>query len=259
MTSVQGVGNIVYAGHQFRFRPAERFPLMTTRSLEGGRWKAIVAELLWFLSGSSKISDLHRHGVRLWDAWATPEICEQYGLPPGDVGRIYGPQWRSWRATDGRVIDQISRLVEEIKKNPDSKRMKVIAWNPEDVDRVFIAPCHGDFKCVVAEGVIDLCMTQRSADLPIGVPYNIASYSLLLLMLAQVTGLKAGEFVHHLQDVHIYDNQVDLLREQLQRSPRPLPRVNVNQAVRNIFDFTLQDFAVVGYNPHPPIKFPVGV
>lgn len=255
-TSVQGVGNTVYAGAELRFRPAQKFPLITTRSLKGS-WRAIVGELLWFLSGSSDIKDLHQVGIHLWDAWATTEICKQYGLPAGNLGHIYGPQWRAWRTTQGGTIDQISNLICEIKERPDSKRMKVIAWNPEDVERVFIAPCHGDFKCVVAEGILDLCMVQRSADLPIGVPFNIASYSLLLLMIARVTGLKPGEFVHQLQDIHIYDNQVQAMREQLVREPRSLPHVKLNPSVADLFAFTINDFTLEGYDPHPPIKIPV--
>ena len=257
-TSVQGVGNTVYAGAEMRFRPSEEFPLITTRSLKGS-WKAIIGELLWFLSGSNNVSDLHKNGIHLWDSWATKDICDQYGLPEGSVGRIYGPQWRAWLTRSGTTIDQITKLVEEIMTKPDSKRMKVIAWNPEDVDGVFVAPCHGDFKCVVAEGVIDLCMVQRSADLPIGVPFNMASYSKFLLMLAQVTGLQAGEFVHQLQDIHIYDNQVEAIKQQLMRQPRHLPHVKLNPNVKSLFDFTIDDFVLEGYDPHPPIKIPVAV
>lgn len=292
-TSVQGVGNTVYAGHEMRFRPAEAFPLLTTRSLKGS-WKAMVAELLWFLSGSNNIADLHAMGVHLWDPWATEEICKRKNLPPGSIGRSYGPQWRNWlrredktldvveqmlastisaeekiasltsmltrHRDDSRPIDQISDLIKEITTRPDSKRMKVTAWNPEDITKVFIAPCHGDFKCVVAEGVVDLCMTQRSCDLPIGIPFNMASYSLLLLMIAQVTSLKPGEFVHHLQDIHIYDDQVEPFKEQLKRQPRPLPQITLNPEVKNIFAFTLSDFTLSGYDPHPAIKgIPVGV
>ena len=228
-TSVQGPGTIVYPGYQMRFRPAEEFPLITTRSMKGS-WKAMVHELLWFLSGSDDTADLHKHGVRLWDQWATPEICVRYGLEPGKVGPIYGPQWRSWRKREnetvdriisildldvlerknvsneekisaiklllegrpqgGYFIDQISQVVDEIKSRPDSKRMKVVSWNPEDVDRVFVAPCHGDFKFIVAEGELYLNLWQRSADILIGVPFNMAGYGLLLLMVAHVTGLK---------------------------------------------------------------------
>ncbi len=262
-SSVQGVGNTVYAGYQMKFRPAEEFPLITTRSLGGRAWRALVAELLWFLSGSDNVTDLHKMGVKLWDPWATTEICERYGLPPGSVGRIYGPQWRSWLCRDGSTIDQIARLIEEIKNSPDSKRLKVTAWNPEDVvgsdgvEKVFIAPCHGDFKCVVAEGVIDMCMTQRSADLPVGVPFNIASYSLLLLMIAQVTGLKAGEFTHHLQDIHIYDNQVEEIKRQLQVTPKQLPQMILNPAATDLFSFQVDDFTLVGYDPHPFFRIPV--
>ncbi len=262
-TSVQGVGNTVYAGYQMKFRPADEFPLLTTRSLAGKPWRALVAELLWFLSGSGDTADLNKVGVRLWDQWATPEICDRYNLPHGTVGQLYGSQWRSWLCRDGSTIDQISRLINEIKTNPDSKRMKVTAWNPEDVEdskgveRVFIAPCHGDFKCIVAEGVVDLCMTQRSADLPVGVPFNIASYSLLLLMIAQVTGLKAGEFTHHLQDIHIYDNQIEETKSLIKLEPKPLPKVRLNPTVDNLFSFTMDDLTLENYDPHPFFKIPV--
>lgn len=258
-SSVQGVGNIVYVGHELRFNPAKEFPLITTKSLRLS-WKAVIAELLWFLSGSDDIKDLHRDDVHLWDAWATKKICDQYSLPEGRLGRIYGPQWRTWRGVDGRIIDQISNVIDEIKTRPDSKRMMVTSWNPAEVDDVFVSPCHGIFKFVVAEGVIDLCMTQRSADLPIGVPFNIASYSLLLLMMAQVTGLKPGTFSHYMMDIHVYDNQVELLRTvQLGREPRLLPSVQLNPSVKNIFEFKLDDFTLEGYNPHPAIKYPVGI
>ena len=246
-----------------KFRPAEEFPLLTTRSLAGKPWRAIIAELLWFLSGSDNVTDMHKIGVHLWDQWATPEICDQYHLPHGSVGRLYGPQWRSWLCRDGSTIDQISRLINEIKSTPDSKRMKVTAWNPEDVqdsrevERVFIAPCHGDFKCVVSEGILDLCMTQRSADLPVGVPFNIASYSLLLLILAQATGLKPGEFTHHLQDVHIYDNQLEETKKLLTLKPRMLPTVRLNSTVTDLFAFKMDDFTLDGYDPHPFFKIPV--
>lgn len=258
-TSTQGIGNIVYPGHMLRFRPAEAFPLLTTKSLRSS-WKAIVVELLWFLSGSSRVEDLHRHGVHIWDQWATKEICDRYSLPEGDLGPIYGPQWRAYRAWDGRSIDQVTRLIEEIKVFPDSKRMMVDSWNPADVDRVMVAPCHGTpWKCIVAEGELNLLMVQRSCDLLVGVPFNIASYSLLFLMLAQVTGLKPGEFIHFLMDIHIYDNQVDGAREQLTREPRPLPRVILNPAVTDLFSFTLDDFTLEGYTPHPYIRIPVAL
>lgn len=293
-TSVQGPGTIVYPGYEMRFRMDDGFPLITTRSLKGS-WKAVRAELLWLLSGSDDIADLHKDGVHLWDSWATPEICAQYGLQPGRLGRIYGPQWRSWsrrendlvdkiadiiawveplngekiraikkllenRPRGGETIDQIANLVHEIKTFPDSKRMKVTAWNPEDVDKVFIAPCHGDFKFIVAEGGLYLILSQRSADLLVGVPFNIAGYALLLLMMAQVTGLKAVEFVHYLIDVHIYFNQVEYAKMQLERAPKPLPEVWLNLAVTDIFGFQLDDFVLKNYNPHPAIKgIPVAI
>lgn len=292
-TSVQGPGTIVYPGYQMRFRPAEEFPLITTRSMKGS-WRAMVHELLWFLSGSDDTADLHKHGVHLWDPWATPEICAQYGLEPGKVGPIYGPQWRRWRKREnetvdriaallgqnvsaeekvgaivrmlegrpqgGYFVDQISQVVDEIKTSPDSKRMKVVSWNPEDVDRVFVAPCHGDFKFIVAEGELYLNLWQRSADILIGVPFNMAGYGLLLLMVAQVTGLKPAEFIHQISDAHIYYDQLDYARIQLSREPRPLPKIVLNPKDDNLLSFTFGDFKLEGYDPHPPIKgIPVGV
>jgi len=258
-TSVQGIGNRVYTGHELRFEPDMGFPLLTTKNMKGS-WKAIVAELLWFLSGSDDIKDLHRDNVHLWDAWATKEICDQYNLPEGRLGRIYGPQWRSWRGVGGKIIDQISNVIEEIKTRPDSKRMMVTSWNPAEVDDVFIAPCHGIFKFIVAEGIIDLCMMQRAADLPIGVPFNIASYALLHRMVAQVTGLTLGIFSHYLTDIHIYNDQIEIMKDvQLVREPRPLPRLQLNPDVKNIFEFKIEDFTLADYNPHPYIKYPVGV
>lgn len=257
-SGTQGIGNIVYPGHVLRFRPAEAFPLITTKSLKGGAWRAVIGELLWFLSGSSNIADLHKYGVHIWDQWATKEVCDRYGLPEGDLGRIYGPQWRSWRASGGNTIDQVGRLLSEIRTFPDSKRMMVDSWNAEDVDHVMIAPCHGTpWKCIVAGGELHLIMVQRSADLPIGVPFNIASYALLHLMLAQATGLKPGDFVHFLMDIHIYDNQVESVKTQLTREPRPLPRIRLNPEVKDLFAFAPHDFTLEGYDPHPYIPIPV--
>lgn len=258
-TSVQGPGTIVYPGYQMRFRPAEEFPFITTRSMKGS-WKAMVYELLWFLSGSDDIADLHKNGVHLWDPWATPEICARYGLKPGKLGPIYGPQWRRWKTRDGSEIDQVSRVLEEIRTTPDSKRMTVSAWNPEDIDRVFIAPCHVIYKFIVAEGELYLNLWQRSADILVGVPFNIAEYALLLMMVAQVTGLKPAEFIHQLSDPHIYEDQLEFAKLQLARTPKPLPRVRLNPEVRDIFAFRFEDFELVGYDPHPAIKgIPVAV
>lgn len=258
-TSVQGIPNYVYPGYMLRFNMRDGFPLITVRNISPKGWRALVAELLWFLSGSSKVSDLHKVGVHLWDAWAEERFCRDYGLETGDLGRIYGPQWRNWLRRSGGSIDQITSLIDEIKNCPNSKRMMVTSWNPEDVSKVFIAPCHGIFKTVVAEGKISLLMFQRSADVPIGVPFNIASYSLLLLMIAQVTGLEAWEFVHFLADAHIYEDQIAPIRILLERKPRPLPKVKLNPAINNIFDFMLEDIELVGYDPHPSVKIPVSV
>lgn len=259
-TSVQGVSNYVYPGYTLRFNLATGgFPLITVRDIGQKGWRALVAELLWFLSGSSKINDLHKVGVHLWDPWAKKEYCSRYGLETGDLGRIYGPQWRNWLTRDGGSIDQIANLINEIKNCPESKRMMVTSWNPEDVEEVFIAPCHGIFKTVVADGKISLLMFQRSADVPIGVPFNIASYGLLLLMIAQVTGLKPWELVIFLADAHIYEDQIESVRILLERKPRSLPLVALNPGVNNIFDFTLGDISLIGYDPHPSVKIPVSV
>lgn len=260
-TSVQGVPNYVLPyGYCLKFDLRNgHFPLITIRDIGRAGWRALVAELLWFLSGSSRIADLHQLGVHLWDPWAKEEFCQPYGLEAGDLGRIYGPQWRSWLKRDGGTIDQLAKLVKEIKTQPDSKRMMVTSWNPEDVEKVFIAPCHGIFKTVVAEGMISLSMFQRSADVPIGVPFNIASYSLLLLMLAQVTELKPGWFTHFLADAHIYENQITVMREIIKRPPRFFPNLNLNPERKDLFAFTLKDIELVGYLPHPYVKIPVAV
>lgn len=257
-TGTQGVPNIVYPGCTMEFFLDDGFPLLTLRSLRGS-WRAIVEELLWFLSGSRNVKDLHKKGVHLWDAWATPEITLKYGLPPGDVGPIYGFQWRSWPSRQGNSIDQISRLVDEIKSDPNSKRMMVTSWNPDDVGAGFIAPCHGIFKTVVAEGCISLVHFQRSADVPIGIPFNVASYALLLLMLAQVVNLKPWRLVHVFADAHVYQNQLQEVEVMLKREPRPLPFVRLNPAVKDLFSFKLEDFELVGYDPHPPMKITVSI
>ncbi|MEK7655251.1 MAG: thymidylate synthase [Patescibacteria group bacterium] len=254
----QGVGNIAVCGNQMRFNMADGFPLITTRSLKGS-WKSLVYELLWFLSGSTSTADLNKNGVHFWDIWATPEICAKMGLPPGELGPIYGKQWRAFDGGGEKPVDQISRLIDDLKSNPDSRRLVVSSWNPVDADRVFVAPCHCFFKFFHANGELSLHLFQRSADVPIGVPFNIAEYSLLLMMVAQVTGLKPKEFVHTLSDTHIYLDQVDAMKELITREPKTLPRVKINPDVKNIFDFKFEDFELLDYDPLPPMKIPVAV
>ncbi|OGG92732.1 thymidylate synthase [Candidatus Kaiserbacteria bacterium RIFOXYD1_FULL_47_14] len=252
----QGVGNIAVFCREMRFRPTEEFPLLTTKRLP---FRHIVGELLWFLSGSSKWDFLHKHKITIWDEWGKKEVAGKYGLEEGDLGPIYGPQWIHWGKRAGGEINQIAKLVEDLKTNPDSRRHKVTAWNPEDVDSVAVAPCHGDFKCFVANGEISLNLVQRSNDLFLGVPFNIASYSLLLMMLAQVTGLRCGEFVHSMQDVHLYLNHIPQVNMQLERQPRPLPKVSLNPTVKDIFKFDFPDFILTGYDPYPNIPAEVGI
>ena len=258
-TDPQGVGNLATFGYQMRFNLRDGFPLITTRDLKGS-WKAMIYELLWFLSGSTKVSDLNKHGVHLWDVWATPEICRSLGLEDGDLGPIYGKQWRAFSCGDGVEVDQIKQVINGLKSNPDSRRWIVSSWNPRDVDRVFVAPCHCFYQFFHANGKLSLQLYQRSADLPLGAPFNIAEYCLLLMMVAQVTGLEAWEFVHTIGDGHIYLNQIEGVQEQISRIPRSLPSVHINPEVKNIFNFTFDDFRLEGeYNPHPKIKFPVAV
>lgn len=254
----QKVGNVAVCGYQMRFDMNDGFPLITTRSLNGS-WKSLVYELLWFLSGSTKTADLNKNGVHFWDIWATPEICEPLGLEPGDLGPIYGKQWRAFNGGGEKPVDQIEQLIDDLKRNPDSRRLVVTSWNPVDANKVFVAPCHCFFKFFHAQGELSLHLFQRSADVPIGIPFNIAEYSLLLMMVAQVTGFKAKEFVHTLSDTHIYLNQVEQMKELLTREPRLLPRVKINPDVKNIFDFRFEDFTLVGYDPHPPMKIPVAL
>lgn len=257
-TDPQGVGNLAICGYQMRFRLDDGFPLITTRDLSGS-WKAMVCELLWFLSGSTNVKDLHKHDVHFWDIWATPEICESLGLEIGDLGPIYGKQWRDFDGGGIHNVDQITNVINDIKENPDSRRLVVTSWNPKEVNEVFVAPCHCFFKFFHADGELSLHLFQRSADVPIGVPFNIAEYSLLLLMVAQVTGLKPGEFIHTISDAHIYLDQVSGAEKQLVRKPKSLPRVMINSAVENIFDFKFEDFSLEGYDPHPKIKIPVAL
>jgi thymidylate synthase len=257
-TDPQKVGNIAVCGYQMRFNLDDGFPLITTRSMKGS-WKAMVHELLWFLSGNTNIEDLNKYGVHFWDMWASPEICSSLGLPPGELGPIYGKQWRAFSGGGEKPVDQISRLIEDIKQNPDSRRLIVTSWNPVDADRVFVAPCHCFFKFFHAQGKLSLHLFQRSADVPIGVPFNIAEYSLLLMMVAQVTGLKAKEFIHTLSDAHIYLDQVEQMKELFTREPKQLPSVKINPAVKNIFDFKFEDFMLENYDSHPPMKIPVAL
>jgi thymidylate synthase len=242
-----GTGTLSVFGQQMRFDLAEGFPLLTTKKLH---LKSVIHELLWFLAGDTNTRYLNENGVRIWDEWADAN---------GDLGPIYGKQWRSWAAPDGRTIDQISDLIAAIRKNPDSRRLVVTAWNPADNDRMALAPCHCLFQFYVANGRLSCQLYQRSGDLFLGVPFNIASYALLTLMVAQVTELQPGEFVHTFGDAHLYLNHLDQAREQLKRAPRPLPRMRINPEVHSIFDFVYGDFELLGYDPHPHIKAEVAV
>jgi len=259
---VQGVGNKVVFARTMRFNLADGFPLMTTKKVN---YQYVLTELLWFLTGESYPNYLEDHNNPIWRPWYSKEafekynLCEEYGLKEGDLGRIYGPQWVRWLCRDGKEINQIQKLIDGLKNNPNSKRHKVIAWNPEDVDKVFVAPCHGDFKCCVLDGVLHLHMNQRSADVVIGIPYNIASYATLLLMLAQVTGLKPGELSITTEDTHIYLDNIEAAKKQLERSPLSLPTLKLNPNVEDIFKFEPGDFELIGYNHHSFIQAPVAV
>ena len=242
-----GVGTRSIFGHQMRFDLARGFPLLTTKKLH---LKSIVYELLWFLRGDTNVKYLNEHGVTIWDEWADAN---------GDLGPVYGSQWRSWPAPDGSSIDQIRKVVEMIKASPDSRRLIVTAWNPADVDKMALPPCHCLFQFYVAKGRLSCQLYQRSADVFLGVPFNIASYALLTLMMAQVTGLKAGEFVHTLGDAHLYLNHLEQARLQLARPPRALPRMVLNPAATDLFAFRYEDFSLEGYDPHPHIKAKVAV
>ncbi len=258
-TTPQGVGDrSVFVRTQEYPVSLETFPILTTKKID---FWGVVVELLWFLSGESRWDFLHRYGVHFWDDWGTKEVAGRYGLEEGDFGSIYGPNWIHWPDRKGGEINQIARLVQGLREQPWSRRHKVIAYNPATIDDVMVAPCHGDFKCWVDPDTneLHLNMVQRSADVPIGVPYNITSYSLLLVMLAQVTGFVPGRFVHTMQDVHIYNNQVELITSQLEREIRLLPRLSINPDVKDIFAFEPEDFKLEGYDPHPFIKIPVGV
>ncbi len=242
-----GTGTLSVFGYQMRFNLAEGFPLLTTKKVH---LKSIIHELLWFLQGSTNIAYLKEHGVTIWDEWADEH---------GNLGPVYGYQWRNWPKPDGTHIDQITQVVEAIKKNPDSRRLIVSAWNVADVDKMKLPPCHAFFQFYVADGKLSCQLYQRSADIFLGVPFNIASYALLTMMVAQVCGLKLGDFVHTLGDAHIYLNHLDQVNEQLSRTPRSLPVMKINPAVTSIFDFKFEDFTLENYDPHPAIKAPVAV
>lgn len=242
-----GTGTLSVFGHQLRFDLAAGFPLVTTKKIH---MKSVVHELLWFLRGSTNIAYLKEHGVSIWDDWADEA---------GELGPIYGYQWRSWPAPGGRHIDQIEALLQEIERNPSSRRLIVSAWNVADIPAMALAPCHALFQFYVSEGRLSCQLYQRSADLFLGVPFNIASYSLLTMMIAQVTGLKPGDFVLTLGDAHIYSNHVEQVKLQLGREPRPLPRMTLNQNATDLFAFDYDDFTLKGYEPHPRIAAPIAV
>jgi len=242
-----GTGTLSVFGWQMRYNLAEGFPLVTTKKCH---LRSIIHELLWFLQGDTNIKYLRENGVSIWDEWADDN---------GNLGPVYGHQWRSWPKPDGGTIDQISEVVKMLKTNPDSRRIIVSAWNVADLDKMALAPCHAFFQFYVADGKLSCQLYQRSADIFLGVPFNIASYALLTLMMAQVTGLKPGDFVHTLGDAHLYLNHLDQTREQLAREPRPLPKMTLNPDVKDIFAFRFEHFTLSGYDPHPAIKAPVAV
>ncbi|MFN9390962.1 MAG: thymidylate synthase [Betaproteobacteria bacterium] len=246
-TDRTGTGTLSIFGAQLRFDLAQGFPLVTTKKLH---LKSIVHELLWFLRGDTNVAYLREHGVSIWDEWADAN---------GDLGPVYGHQWRSWPTPQGGHVDQMAQLVQELRRNPDSRRLLVSAWNPVDIPRMALAPCHALFQFYVADGRLSCQLYQRSADVFLGVPFNIASYALLTLMVAQVCDLRPGEFVHTFGDAHLYLNHLDQAREQLARTPRPLPRMHINPAVTDLFGFRYEDFTLVGYDPHPHITAPVAV
>lgn len=246
-TDRTGTGTVSVFGHQMRFNMADGFPLLTTKKLH---LKSIIYELLWFLNGDTNVKYLQDNGVRIWNEWADEN---------GNLGPVYGAQWRSWPDYDGGHIDQISNIVNALKNNPDSRRMIVCAWNVADVDKMKLPPCHCLFQFYVADGKLSLQLYQRSADIFLGVPFNIASYALLLQMMAQVAGLQVGDFVHTLGDAHIYLNHMDQVNLQLTREPRPLPKMKINPDVKDIFSFRYEDFELEDYNPYPHIKGAVSV
>jgi thymidylate synthase len=242
-----GTGTISQFGYQMRFNLAEGFPVITTKKLH---LKSIIYELLWFLNGDTNVKYLQENGVKIWNEWAGED---------GELGPVYGHQWRSWSASDGRTIDQISQLIDQIKKNPSSRRLIVSAWNVGDIDKMKLPPCHLLFQFYVNNGKLSCQLYQRSADVFLGVPFNIASYALLTMMVAQVTGLQPGDFVHTFGDAHIYNNHLDQIRTQLSREPFPLPQMKINPEVKSIFEFQYSDFELIDYLSHPHIKGDVSV
>jgi len=242
-----GTGTLSVFGYQMRFDLAERFPLLTTKKIH---LKSVIHELLWFLQGSTNVKYLQENGVTIWDEWADER---------GELGPVYGAQWRSWQAPEGRTIDQLRDVVDQIRRNPDSRRLVVSAWNPADIPKMALAPCHALFQFYVADQRLSCQLYQRSADIFLGVPFNIASYALLTLMVAQVCGLKPGDFVHTLGDAHLYLNHIDQARMQLERTPRELPRMRLNPAVKDLFGFRYEDFVLEGYDPAPAIRAPIAV
>jgi len=242
-----GTGTRSVFGYQLRYDLADGFPLVTTKKVH---LKSIIHELLWFLKGDTNIKYLTDHGVSIWNEWADEN---------GDLGPVYGAQWRSWQGADGKVVDQISEVIQQIKTNPDSRRLIVSAWNAAEIPNMALAPCHALFQFYVADGKLSLQLYQRSADVFLGVPFNIASYALLLMMVAQVCELEVGEYIHTFGDVHIYNNHFEQVKTQLAREPRALPEMILNPEVNNIFDFTFEDFTLENYDPHPGIKAPVAI
>jgi len=242
-----GTGTLSVFGYQMRFNLEEGFPLVTTKKVH---LKSIIYELLWFIKGSTNIDYLNEHGVSIWDEWADER---------GELGPIYGAQWRSWPAKDGSSIDQISEVINQIKANPDSRRLIVSAWNVSQIDNMALPPCHAMFQFYVADGRLSCQLYQRSADIFLGVPFNIASYALLVLMIAKVTGLKPGEFVHTLGDAHLYLNHLDQVDEQLKRKPFPLPKMNLTKDIKNVLDIEYEDFSLEDYESHPHISAPIAV
>lgn len=242
-----GTGTKSVFGYQMRFDLSEGFPLLTTKKVHT---KSIIHELLWFLKGDTNIKYLKENGVSIWDEWADED---------GNLGPVYGSQWRSWQAADGSTVDQITNVISQIRKNPDSRRLIVSAWNAGEIEKMKLPPCHAFFQFYVANGKLSCQLYQRSADIFLGVPFNIASYALLTMMVAQVCNLQPGEFVHTLGDAHIYSNHFEQVALQLSRQPGPLPHMKLNPGIKNIFDFKFEDFTIENYNPHPAIKAPVAV
>ena len=246
-TDRTGTGTRSVFGYQLRYDLSKGFPLVTTKKVH---LKSIIYELLWFLKGETNIAYLKENGVSIWDEWADEN---------GDLGPVYGAQWRSWKGADGKVIDQITDVINQIKTNPDSRRLIVSAWNVSEIPNMALAPCHALFQFYVADGKLSLQLYQRSADVFLGVPFNIASYALLLMMVAQVTGLEVGDYVHTFGDVHIYNNHFEQVNKQLSRTPKSLPTMKLNTEVKNIFDFDFEDFTLENYDPEPGIKAPVAI